>query len=267
MPGPANVDPRHLSRHRIVLGDAGRSLPSDRVQRHRTGRRAPPRSEGRPLWSIIPVGEGSYEDKSESEKSLSDCLWRGGRATFFPVRSLVKKAGLFIAAAWALSLKAGTADDIANLIKNSPFECPEEGRASAAGQTQLELRGVVMEGGVAWFTVFDSAAKKWLTLRQGQEVDALVVRRYDPVQDLVVLDYRGKTLSLALKPQNNQSYVGTRAAYAAVSSSTKAPLPMPVFVPALSEAETNRLARVASALKRQSEESKHRMLSAGAKGS
>ena len=170
-------------------------------------------------------------------------------------------------AAWALSLKAGTADDISNLLKNSPFECPDAGKAAAPVQTQLELRGVVMESGVAWFTLFDGAANKWLTLRQGEESDALVVRRYDPVQDLVILDYKGKTLSLALKPAGNQSYVGPSAAYAAIAAPTKVPSPQPGFVQTLSEAEAKRIARVESALRHRDEESKRMTLSAGRNGS
>ena len=185
------------------------------------------------------------------------------------MRSFVLKACLFLGIAWALSLKAGTAEDISNLLSNSPFVAPTAGNASAPTQTPLELRGIVVEGGVARFIFFDGAANKWLTLRQGEEADALVVRSYDRVQDLVVLDYKGRTLSLSLKSAGNQSYAGATpiSAYAATSVSTKVPSPQPVLIPSLSEAETRRLEIVAAALRQRREQNKHGTQSSVANGS
>jgi hypothetical protein len=127
----------------------------------------------------------------------------------------------------------------------------------------------VVEGGVARFIFFDGAANKWLTLRQGEEADALVVRSYDRVQDLVVLDYKGRTLSLSLKSAGNQSYAGATpiSAYAATSVSTKVPSPQPVLIPSLSEAETRRLEIVAAALRQRREQNKHGTQSSVANGS
>jgi len=184
-----------------------------------------------------------------------------------PVSSLAKKAGFLALAVTALSLEATTADDISGLLNNSPFGGPATGNSATPAQTQLELRGIVVEGGVAWFTFFDSASNKWVTLRQGEEADALVVKRYDRVQDLVELDYKGRTLSLALKSAGNQSYRETPAAYAATSAPTKAPVPQPVIIPPLSAAEAKRLELVASVLKQRREASKQGTPSPGQKGS
>jgi hypothetical protein len=176
------------------------------------------------------------------------------------------RTGFLFAAAWVLPLGASTADDIADLIKNSPFGNSAADKIATPVQPQLELRGVVVEGNVTWFTFFDGATKKWLTLRKGEEADSLVVKRYDRERDLVVLDYNGKTLSLALKPAGNQSYAETSTAYAAAAAPAKAPLPQPILMPALSEAEAHRIALVAATLKQRDEQSKHMAFSSAPKG-
>lgn len=164
-------------------------------------------------------------------------------------------------------MSSAVAEDLPHLLKNSPFEPQGVDRATAPVQTQLELRGVVVESGVVWFTFYDVAAKRWMTVREGEEAESLRVKSYDRTREYVVLNFAGKTLSLALKPAGNQSYGGAGIAAVASTTAPKAAVPQPIIVPTLPEAEARRLEIVTAAIRRQNEQAKFRAPAAGNAGS
>jgi hypothetical protein len=189
--------------------------------------------------------------------------------------------GLFFAVMTASFVFASGQLD--SLITNSPFMRNEPEKPAATPPVQLELRGVVVEGEVVWFTFYDGATKQWTTLRQGEEADSLLVKEYNRTQDLVALEFRGKAMTLALKSSgsqyNKRSMVasvasvptGTTAAMVAASTSNamvdpSVPKPAPrIFtIPPPSDAEAKRLELVASNIRQVIEASKLKASASGA---
>jgi len=156
-----------------------------------------------------------------------------------------------------IALQAARASDWSHLLENNPFLPSGSAQAPVQPVQSLELRGVVVEGGVAWFTIYDTAAGKWTTVRQGEEGDSLKVRSYDRARDSVVLDIRGKTVSLSLKGTANQSD-GQGAAAANVASAIPRSHTQPALTPALSVAEAARLEQVVAEIRQRREEGKKR---------
>jgi len=172
------------------------------------------------------------------------------------VERALKRAGFLIAAAWVLPAGATTADEISNLLRNSPFASPTAEKVAVPVPTQLELRGVVVEGDVAWFTFYDGAAQKWMTVREGGEEGALAVKSYDRTQDLVVLNYAGRTMSLALNPERHQTQGAAGVAALASAAAAKPVVPQPIIVPSLPAAEARRLELVAAAIRERDKKAK-----------
>ena len=106
-----------------------------------------------------------------------------------------------------------------------------------------------------------------MTVREGEEAETLRVKSYDRTRELVVLDYAGKPLSLALKPAGNQSYSGAGIAAVASTAAPKAPVPQPIIVPTLPEAEARRLEVVTAAIRQRNEQAKFRAPAVGSAGS
>lgn len=150
---------------------------------------------------------------------------------------------------------AAGASDWSSLLNNNPFLPPASAQTQAQPVQPLELRGVVVEGVVVWFTFFDSATKKWTTVRQGEDGDSLVVRSYDRTQDMVVLDVRGKKVTLSLKAAGNQSY-GRSALVAGVASTAPQSHAQPFIVPAPPADEAKRLEQVAAVIRLRRDERK-----------
>jgi hypothetical protein len=96
-----------------------------------------------------------------------------------------------------------------SLLKNSPFGgAPTEEKRTEAPQ-QFELRGIVVEDGVSWFTFFDTTSQKWATVRKGEEDAFLVVRSYDSEREAVTMEVRGKVTALILKQASSHSFLPT----------------------------------------------------------
>ena len=178
---------------------------------------------------------------------------------------------LGLVAAGVLLSTAEAASALSSLLENSPFGAAAPDKPTPASQTQLELRGVVVEGVTAYFTFYDATSKKWTTVQQGEEVESLLVKEYNRAKDSVVLDFQGKTLTLAIKSAGNQSYrkveVASMASVAQSSVATvdqsgdaaaQITIPQPALVPLPAPAEAKRLELVASAIRQQIEQAKRK---------
>lgn len=113
-------------------------------------------------------------------------------------------------------------DPLDALVRDSPF-LPAGGAAPAANKESgpLELRGVAFEGREYVFSVYDQASKesKWVKLGQGDL--PFTARSYDQEQELLVVEYQGRTTSLKLQT----AHVVGQAPSGAASSPP--PLPAP----------------------------------------
>lgn len=142
-----------------------------------------------------------------------------------------------------------------SLLKDSPFSGPPS-EVQPEAQPQLELRGLVVEDGVRWFTFLDIGSKKWTTVREGDGGAPFVVRNYDRERDAVTLELQGKLVSIALKLPVNSSKdsgpsVGT--ALAAYQSATP-PGTVRLAVASLpSKSESRRLELVAEEVRQRRE--------------
>ena len=145
----------------------------------------------------------------------------------------------------ACALPAQT-PNLNSLLQNSPF-----GRVSSLpgnhASTPLEFRGVMVEGGVAYFSLYEAADSRstWVRLNEKTSED-FVVRNYDEQNHQLTVDYQGGSLTLPLT--------------AAVVSAATRPAPPPAVgmakSPALRSAphspdsEADRLRRIAEEIKR-----------------
>lgn len=98
------------------------------------------------------------------------------------------------------------ASDLQSLLDRSPFAPPKN---EATGETPteqgvLEFRGMVMEGTVATFSVFDASANKarWLKLGEG---DSFKIKSFDSNSNQLEIEQQGKSLKLMLKRSTIQA--------------------------------------------------------------
>ena len=180
--------------------------------------------------------------------------------------------------------------DLSGLVSNSPFgRGATQEKSEAVASSQLELRGMVVEGDVVWFSFYDGATKTWATLREGERTDVFSVKKFNRAQEVVFLEYNGKPITLALKSTGSEH--SRRESVASVSSAAIAPakaslgavvagtsvasivdapvgtpLSPPVMGPAPSNAESKRLDLVASSIRQILEANRLKADSAGAKG-
>lgn len=111
----------------------------------------------------------------------------------------------FIFLAVSLSLPAQVAappDPLESLVRDSPF-LPGTGpvRPSGSGESgPLELRSIVFERGKFFFSIYDQGSResKWVTL--GQQDLPFVARSFNQEQDILTVDYQGRTIALELQP-------------------------------------------------------------------
>ncbi len=143
------------------------------------------------------------------------------------------------------------APDHSSLLDNSPF-CPTTpDKSAAAAQQQLELRGVVREGGAVFLTFFDPVSKKWTTRSPGEESDDIAVESFDATSDAVVLRLNGRAMTIAFKPETR--HVLQRSPTAVAASPTTA-TPETVVVLGPSPSEARRLAMVAAEIRQKVEQ-------------
>jgi len=157
------------------------------------------------------------------------------------------------------------AADLSGLVRNSPFGSTVREKSVSNQEVPLELRGIVVEGGKTYFTLYDGTSKKWTTVLEGEEADSISVKEYNRAKDAVVLNFMGKTVTLALHSSSSNSHrdrVVTSVAQEdrvrapSITRSTDAPLVAMTASIEPEPAEARRLELLASALRQQIEHAK-----------
>lgn len=151
---------------------------------------------------------------------------------------------LFLTAA-LLTVAPAPAADLQRLVANSPFApAGSTGQAGAAGP--LEFRGVFMDQGEYFFSLYNPATKAsvWVGLNEpGQE---FFVRSYDEGAQTIVAEFKGRNHALSL----------SKAPMAAVAQATPAPAPTgtatptPAVAASADSGEAKRLADLAAEIRR-----------------
>lgn len=117
-----------------------------------------------------------------------------------PVRFIFPTLVRAIAAGCGLAAARGLAADLGGLATNSPFAPVASAQAAANTAQPLEYRGFyVQESGKPRFNLYDPATQKSTWVEQDETGQPITIRSYDASNDTVVVDWKGKNLSLTLK--------------------------------------------------------------------
>jgi hypothetical protein len=162
---------------------------------------------------------------------------------------------LLMLVSWSVHAAAG-ADRWQSLRDNNPFQ-PYQPPAPVVEPPppNLELRGVLVEGRVTWFNVYDAETKESAWVRRGDQMASYTVKDYDAGREALQLDYRQRPVSVALKQSKIQLIPHTgRGATAVASLSMPANRTgSPSMAPALPAAENQRLEQVAEQIRQRRE--------------
>lgn len=166
-------------------------------------------------------------------------------------RGISRFAGLLLLLGLAVSLNRVQAE-VMSISTNSPFLIRSgAGVTTTTENTPVELRGI-LKGDVGTGTLFGfyDATKKqggWVKLNEPNKDFPITVRNYDVANDLVSVEYQGRTLNLRLKD------IKVDAAPAMAMAGPPRPVPMP-GQPAVTQApsadDTRRLEAVAAEVAR-----------------
>ncbi len=135
------------------------------------------------------------------------------------------------------------------LVSNSPFSGPAApATVNAKTDPVLEFRGMFVDRGEAFFSLYDVSARSALWVGLNEPGNPFVVQSYDDTQGQVTVQFQGKILNLPLK----QAKVIAAAAVASVPAGARqGPAnTTPGVTPAAPVEETNRLAAVAEEIRR-----------------
>jgi uncharacterized membrane protein YgcG len=98
----------------------------------------------------------------------------------------------------------GIAMDFDGLVKNSPFG-QSSGGFNGMGNTKpgiLEFRGMYVEGGVTYYSVYNNQTKQSSWVAPGKAPSgpvAVTVKEYDPVNEVLVIENAGQPVKLPLR--------------------------------------------------------------------
>jgi len=118
---------------------------------------------------------------------------------------------------------------------------------------QLELRGVMVEGRVTWFNLYNAETKESAWVKRGDQLADYMIKDYETERETLVLDYRKKAVSVALKPLKMQRSAGSARSGVAVALSSSAPHPAS-FSQGKPLEEGERLDQVAEQIRQRREE-------------
>jgi len=152
---------------------------------------------------------------------------------------------LFLLAA-ALAATPALAVDLQRLVANSPFA--PAGTPGQPGSAQpLEFRGVFMDQGEHFFSVFNPATKQsvWVGLNEASQ--EFFIRSYDEDAQSIVADYKGRSLTLSL---SKAPTVAAAQAVPVPPTVAGAVTPTPAAAAASSSTEAKRLADLAAEIRR-----------------
>lgn len=106
-------------------------------------------------------------------------------------------AGLLLALAATAS--HGAAPNLDSLLQNSPFGGPAAVAGGARTDAPLEFRGVLVEGGEKFFSIYEAASHSSLWVGVNEPGNPYKVQGYDSVKGIVTVEYKGGLVTLPLK--------------------------------------------------------------------
>lgn len=122
------------------------------------------------------------------------------------------RLAILSAVQWAVAQAAPA--DLDGLARNSPFSGAPTTAAGNSADTTLEFRGVLVDRGETFFSLFEVSTRQSLWVGLKEAGNPYLVQNYDGNTAQLQVQYQGKTLTLPLK----QAKVGTMVATASVNN-------------------------------------------------
>lgn len=133
-----------------------------------------------------------------SEETESGATARRARFSRASLPVLFAATG-WLLAAHPLAAVTGASDPFSGLRDNSPFDPPGTKAVAAPADDALEFRGMVMETGGSFFSIYDKASHRSTWVESNNPANGLSVKRYDAAHESVIVEYQGKPVTLSLK--------------------------------------------------------------------
>ena len=142
------------------------------------------------------------------------------------MRTLPRICSTLLTAA-VISLGSASAVDLEGLVKNSPFGGTGVVAGPGVAPSTLEFRGMYAEGGVNYFSIYNTLTKQSSWVAEGEAPSTnvpVVVKGFDVANETLVIDNGGQPQQMALHQAVVIAYRGPSAAQlAAVSNAVAQP--------------------------------------------
>jgi len=142
------------------------------------------------------------------------------------MRTLPRLSCSLLAAA-LLSLGTASAIDLEGLVKNSPFGGTGVPAGPGVAPSTLEFRGMYAEGGVNYYSIYNTLTKQSSWVAEGEAPSTnvpVVVKGFDVANETLVIDNGGQPQQMALHQAVVITYKGpSPAQLAAVSNAVAQP--------------------------------------------
>jgi hypothetical protein len=125
-----------------------------------------------------------------------------------------------------LGLGTASAIDLEGLVKNSPFGGTGAVAGPGAAPNTLEFRGMYAEGGVNYYSIYNTLTKQSSWVAEGEAPSTnvpVVVKGFDVANETLVIDNGGQPQQMALHQAVVVAYRGPSAAQLAAVSNAVAP--------------------------------------------
>lgn len=141
------------------------------------------------------------------------------------MRTLPRLTGSLLTMA-LLGLGTASAVDLEGLVKNSPFGGTAAPAGPGVAPSTLEFRGMYAEGGVNYYSIYNTQTKQSSWVAEGEAPSTnvpVVVKGFDAANETLVIDNGGQPQQMALHQAVVIAYRGPSAAQlAAVSAAVPA---------------------------------------------
>jgi len=141
------------------------------------------------------------------------------------MRTLPRLTGSLLTAA-LLGLGTASAIDLEGLVKNSPFGGTGAPAGPGVAPSTLEFRGMYAEGGVNYYSIYNTQTKQSSWVAEGEAPSTnvpVVVKGFDAANETLVIDNGGQPQQMALHQAVVIAYRGPSAAQLAAVSNAVAP--------------------------------------------
>jgi len=136
------------------------------------------------------------------------------------MRSLPRIPFCLLAAA-LLGVGSASAVDLDGLVKNSPFGGTSAPAGPGVAPSTLEFRGMYKEGGVNYYSIYNTQTKQSSWVAEGEAPSAnvpVVVKGFDAANETLVIDNGGQPQKMELHQAVVIAYKGPSAAQMAAVS-------------------------------------------------